>query len=388
MTIQLSTDQEEAIKLLKEEIESGNPFVTLGGYAGSGKSTLIPILSEQLGDTERTAFVCYTGKASQVLRDKLRVAGMLEDAAYVGTIHGLIYELVKEDDKGQMEWRKKSRLVVSKDIDAVSIERIIIDEVSMVGKEMLADLFSFGIPILAVGDPAQLPPVNDESVLLDPDVLLTSIHRQAKDNPIIQIATHIREHGTLPSYVKRTQYDEAGDIVESMLKSDPLNFAILARSNKARCWFNTRMCGEVPAPGHPVICLKNDWRKGIYNGLRGVIQTTDIWVNRNTPWLPMRISCDDGRARYLEDVCMPQFGREKPITKKEMSDEFNVVTIGSLFDFGAAMTVHKAQGSGFHTTLVSPETWEWNKNERVDMQKWLYTAVTRATTVLHVLPDW
>lgn len=71
-----------------------------------------------------------------------------------------------------------------------------------------------------------------------------------------------------------------------------------------------------------------------------------------------------------------------------MEKEFKVSTVGQTFDFGIALTVHKAQGSGFETVLISPEAWAWNRNEKSDWAKWLYTAVTRATDNLHILPDW
>ena len=60
----------------------------------------------------------------------------------------------------------------------------------MVGEEMARDLMSFGKPILVLGDPGQLPPVSGGGFFTEqePDYLLTDIHRQARDNPIIQLA--------------------------------------------------------------------------------------------------------------------------------------------------------------------------------------------------------
>ena len=65
-----------------------------------------------------------------------------------------------------------------------------IDECSMVDAELGRDLLSFGKPILVLGDPAQLPPVKGGGFFTEaePDVMLTQIHRQAEDNPIIRLS--------------------------------------------------------------------------------------------------------------------------------------------------------------------------------------------------------
>ena len=65
----------------------------------------------------------------------------------------------------------------------------------MVGEDLARDLLSFGTHILVLGDPAQLPPVKGEGYFInaEPDVMLTEIHRQARDNPTIRMSMDIRE---------------------------------------------------------------------------------------------------------------------------------------------------------------------------------------------------
>src|SRR5258707_8417402 len=62
-----------------------------------------------------------------------------------------------------------------------------------------SDLLSFGKPILVLGDPFQLPPVKGAGFFTDgaPDVMLTQIHRQAQDNPIIRLSELVRSGGEL-----------------------------------------------------------------------------------------------------------------------------------------------------------------------------------------------
>src|SRR5690606_12714869 len=85
---------------------------------------------------------------------------------------------------------------------------VIIDECSMVDEQMGKDLESFGVKILVLGDPFQLPPVKGQGYFTDaqPDFLLTEIHRQAADNPIIRLATDVRSAG-------RLRYGSYGDSV-------------------------------------------------------------------------------------------------------------------------------------------------------------------------------
>jgi exodeoxyribonuclease-5 len=387
--IELSEDQKEALRAVRDASQEGNPLVTLGGYAGTGKSTLIPFIAQELGSLGKTAFVCFTGKASGVLRKKLRDSGIEEHVlGYSGTIHGLIYEPILDPDGDVKGWHRKESLG--------SIERIIVDEVSMVGREILEDLQSYGVPIVAVGDPAQLPPVNDVSVIEKPMVLLSKIHRQAEGNPIIKLAAHVREHGNLPEFkdsehVRHIGYAEAGPIIDGFRKESPLDFCLLARSNKARVWMNQEAHGRVPKVGDVVVCLKNNYNSGFFNGMRGIIKKgTFEKVPRGEQRKPWQATVDFVDEGFIASCYMnqPQFGRSKTYTISDMYKEHKTKTLYELFDFGTALTVHKAQGSSFRDVFVSPERWAWNKTEKGDWAKWLYTAVTRASENLYFLPEW
>jgi exodeoxyribonuclease-5 len=64
----------------------------------------------------------------------------------------------------------------------------------MVGEDLARDLLRFKKPILVLGDPAQLPPIKDAGYFInaEPDILLTEVHRQAQNNPIIKSSMDIR----------------------------------------------------------------------------------------------------------------------------------------------------------------------------------------------------
>ena len=65
----------------------------------------------------------------------------------------------------------------------------------MVDAELGRDLMSFDCPLLVLGDPAQLPPIQGGGFFTDaePDAMLTEVHRQAQDDPIVRMSMDIRE---------------------------------------------------------------------------------------------------------------------------------------------------------------------------------------------------
>ena len=155
------------------------PTFYLAGYAGAGKSTLAMHLAEHADG--KVAFAAFTGKAAMVMRQK--------GCHGARTIHALIYESDVDPTTGDVT----TRLRPPGWLDKYAL--IIIDECSMVDEEMGKDLLSFGRPVLVLGDPAQLPPVRGGGYFTarQPDYMLTEVHRQAADSPIIRLATEIRE---------------------------------------------------------------------------------------------------------------------------------------------------------------------------------------------------
>src|SRR5258707_12947253 len=80
------------------------------------------------------------------------------------------------------------------DAPVAKAELIVIDECSMVDAELGRDLMSFGVPVLVLGDPAQLPPIQGGGFFTEaePDVMLTEVHRQAQDGPVVRLSMEIR----------------------------------------------------------------------------------------------------------------------------------------------------------------------------------------------------
>jgi exodeoxyribonuclease-5 len=384
----LSKDQTVALDATLDLIKSDKALVSLGGYAGTGKTTLIPIISKALEDTQHTAFCAFTGKAANVLSRKLAAAG-IHNPGYVGTIHRLIYQPETDEHGYILRWsRRGSPLVVGEHDNPHPIHRIILDEASMVNERILEDLQEYGLPILAVGDPGQLPPVDGISPISDPDFTLEQIHRQARDNPIIQLATHIRKGGELLEWEesKNIRFISQDDLLPHVGESYDrlgLNMGVLVRTNAVRQRLNTKPRDTLePLVGDIVMCLKN--AQPIFNGMRGVIEAIEPYLGH---WYKATVYFPDDGMAVIGLLNRHQFGTDYTIRSafdlQKLKLKFPDCELGLLFDFGLSMTVHKSQGSAFEEVFLCIDRWSRDKPE--DYAKWLYTAVTRAEKKLVIV---
>lgn len=419
----LSSDQHEAYTQIMNWLRSRNgQILTLGGYAGTGKSTVTSVVAAAL-KSRCVAYCTLTGKASSVLGKKLREAGVavtnrlrrrdVDDgisdeyfddsltarggAAYCGTMHRLIYlpviDPITEEVRG---YAKRDELDRRYDL-------IVLDEASMVSDETLEDLKMYGIPILAVGDHGQLPPVyGTSSLMAEPDLRLEKIHRQAEGNPIIALSKAIRETGIFPlkpaddeaiTYGHKSRIDDYlkihyGDVPSTAL----FERGLLCYTNKSRVWLNqqvrrARRISGVPIAGEQVICLRN--RPPIYNGMRGML-TSNGQLDEKQPWIlnaEVKFPEEGLEAQWLA-MCAPQFNREATYNNveelhKRGIDVMMMSSAGMFFDFGYALTVHKSQGAQWDQVIVYID--RPLRPYAEDFRRWAYTAVTRAARKLTVL---
>ncbi|QPC87082.1 AAA family ATPase [Mesorhizobium sp. NBSH29] len=341
----------------------------LAGYAGTGKTTLAKhIASMQNGEVR---FAAFTGKAAKVMRD----AGCTN----ASTIHFLIYTHSTDESTGAVKRHLNKRA-----LDDVAL--VIIDECSMVDQELGQDLMSFNVPILALGDPGQLPPVSGGGYFTSgpPHYMLTDIHRQAKDSPIIRLATDVREgrwnRNDLVVTDGLTMCRKADLNPAAVTGAD----AVIVGRNATRNAFNRRM-RQVrgfnptlpPQKGEIVMCLRNDRLLQIYNG-----ESFKISRRNKTE---QRI---EGRVHYfsIEDPDAPERGKisvrvfdqffSTPNTAKDI--HWKAQRGMQQFDYGYTMTVHKSQGSQWQNVCVFDESSAFG----TDWQRHLYTAVTRAANHL------
>lgn len=370
-------------------------LLTLGGYAGTGKSTVISVLARQLKC--RVAYAAFTGKAANVLKQKLRAQGAW--ASYVGTIHGLIYHAEKDDKENPIGFKMK---------DHLDFDLIILDEASMLGEEIMRDILSFGIPVLAVGDHGQLPPIEGKFNLMeDPQLRLEKVHRLAEGNPIIQLSAYVREYGELPSranfiaasefitYVRPKDLREQLTSLYAGAKTgfDLSNIAILCYSNSKRRMANN-LARELrwgtkeddpPQQGDLVICLRNALGF-LFNGMRARVLSVQ---DAGRLWYYNTVLFDEENIELKAMMFRPQFNRNGTINHYDDIREHGFYQqgwgkqLGLLFDFGYALTVHKSQGSAFQDVFLLYERPMSVPDD--DFRRWLYTAVTRSSKRLAIV---
>jgi exodeoxyribonuclease V len=363
-TLVLWTDQQrDALKAVdtwfQEWYTSRKPtkqIFRVFGFAGTGKTTLAKHFAEGIdGDVY---FGAYTGKAALVMRKN----GCLG----ARTIHSMIYIAEQNPKTGQVTFHLNRGSSIN---DA---KLIVIDEVSMVDSDLARDLLSFRKPILVLGDPGQLPPVSGTGYFTSnkPDFMLTEIHRQAKDNPIIYLATQVRE-GIMPDY---GEY-ESSRVIERMKTTDLLEAdQVLVGRNATRNDLNRKIRklkginSDLPVVGEKLICLQNDKELGIFNG--GIFDVKQVLSSKyKTNFIHMSVeSQDEERSPLLVKVHKSFFDDSIP------KPDWKVLKGSQEFDLGYVLTGHKSQGSQWNSVLVVDESYCF----REDRWKWLYTCITRA----------
>jgi len=381
----MSSDQKLAINnLLNWYGSKAGQYMTLGGYAGTGKTTLISILRDKIKKKHkkvRVAFVSYTGKAARVLRNKLTENKTMIDGDFVGTIHSLIYSPIVNNRQEITGWKKR---------DVVEQDLIIIDEASMVSASIWNDLLSFNKLIIAVGDHGQLPPIEGSFNLMEKPILkLVKIHRQARHNPIIKLSIMAREEGKIPvgvyaKGIKKLDNRQAwvANEVDEELKNYNFETMVLCGYNNTRVKLNKFIRSnlgfetEEVNVGDKVICLRNNHTKEIFNGMLGTVESL---FDKDENWWETEIEMDDG-SFYSGMIAKDQFGKTSGINFTKKRGRY---LKGDLFDFGYALTVHKAQGSQAKKVILFEE--RFSKMTDDEWRRWLYTGITRAEEELLII---
>jgi exodeoxyribonuclease-5 len=374
--MEFSPQQDRALVAASRWLKAGDRQVfRLFGYAGTGKTTLARHLAEGVGGD--VLFAAYTGKAAQVLRTR--------GAKGATTIHSLIYrprgeEVVSDEETGKETLSPTFSL--NRQSPVAKAKLIIIDECSMVDEALGRDLLSFGTPVLVLGDPGQLPPISGGGFFTehDPDVLLEEVHRQARDNPIVELAQTVREGreimiGDYGSTAK--VIGKQGVTADLVLDADQ----VLVGTNRTRRRYNNRLRelkgfdGLLPASGDKLVCLRNDTAKGLLNGSLWQVMSAPRTV-KSAMTLLIR-SEDEGVERVSAKVKVLKQVFEEP----ELEVPWQLKRRHDDFDFGYALTVHKAQGSQWDEVVLFDESFAFREHRT----RWLYTAITRAAERLTIV---
>lgn len=393
MAIELTNEQIYAIYKLEHWWKSKtNQLFEISGGAGTGKTTLIRYFIEQLGISyENVLFVAYMGKAaSQMARNGLPAK----------TIHSAIYDCVEVNEKDKdgkpifdKYGKPKKKLKFELKPKLPKIKLIVIDEASMVSKQMALDILSFEIPTITLGDLNQLPPVfGDPFFLKNPDVILTQVMRQKEDDPIVYLAQQVLDYKELkPGVYGRSFIIKKEDLTEYHFKHADM---ILTGTNRLRYNINNFIRNEIkdirhldyPHIGEKVICRKNNWSRcvgdGIYltNGMSGSV--TKVYresFNKKSMMIDFKPDFGNGVFKKIEFDYKHMYVIPGQEEESEL-DKFRFVY--DKFEFGYAITVHCSQGSEYGNVLYMHEPIMRSKE---DNKKLMYTAITRASDIIGIV---
>ena len=390
--MQLTSEQQEAVDNILTWIERGSPQVFyLGGYAGTGKTTLARHIENYISG--RVLYAAYTGKAAYVMRQKgMKSAKTTHSLIYVPQIERFL-EADKLQKKLDLETSREEAILIRRilkellepkfnlkeDSELEGAKLLVIDEISMINENMAIDLESWGVPILVLGDPGQLPPIKDTGHYIKdtPDFLLKEIHRQAEGNPIIELATCARrgypftygEHGDSLVINARNVTIEAYLSVDQVLTGKnitrrDLNVAMRLALNKTSVY---------PSDGEKLICLRNSPDKGLLNGMmfKVIGRPKDMGATLLTK-LSSEIPSEPEVEVHIHKAYFDEYEAPGQVELMNWWQRMGAQE----FDYGYAITVHKSQGSQWDSVaLVDDGFGLW---DRLLRKQWLYTGVTRA----------
>lgn len=414
MTLQeLSPDQEVARQAVLDALAGGSRDLVLAGAAGTGKTTL---MRQLIADLEAAGYtvrlVAPTGKAAS------RLSALTGKPAT--TIHSPLYKTIKETVNAE---GKKDGGVEFADPKAIASGRsvVICDEASMVGQRIHRDLrgkLPADVALLYVGDREQLEPVNDTwgADFASPTALLDKIHRQAEGSPIVQLATAIRQaerwrsiRPTGEGYrVQRATLEQAAAWL-SLERACGGDATLLAYTNRVRQRTNglvREQRGHTAALeiGDVIVCTRNAYNLGLMNGevrqvadfepvdgsggqlvaVRWVEGGRDTWHNDGPILAPHTLATGmtqpelerlDALCDALDDAGDDPFGvfERGPMKRRILQAEY-----------GECLTVHKSQGSQWHSVgIVFDGSFEgMEERDPAAFRRLLYTAVTRAAREL------
>jgi len=380
MAVDLSTDQASARAQIHAALAAGDVVSVLVGPAGSGKTTLMRALLDDIGKSRPVVLVCPTGKAAARLSE---VTGRK-----ASTIHRALYGRVDSDGVKLTFGARKAPCPPQ--------GLIVCDEASMVDATLHGDLTAQlppGAQLLYVGDREQLPPVRgawgpDFSA---PTAALTAIHRQAADSPIVQLAHAIRTGQPFQGW-----QDGA---CERRVAADPVSWlaaeiqsgvdtTLITATNKRRTAINAAVRaalgqGDAPiSPGDRLVNLINQDALGMMNGEVRVVEKAHraagpSWMHRAELW---EVTLQGGDVIFVNTdligAPVPAFKAWRG-RKKHLDRVLHV-------DYGFCLTVHKAQGSQWTSAgFVSCPVFRRMSERR----RLAYTAVTRAAERLVIFAE-
>lgn len=428
--------------------DSGNDdlLAVLCGYAGTGKTTLIAQLVDELYVDHAIGVAAPTNKAVAVLQEKLGGA-----AVDFGSIHSYLGLRMKERDDGSQECQPEGMSKVHE------YDLLIVDECSMINQDIFKRLvlsLRGKTKVIFVGDPAQLPPVGDKEEspvfrMISRKYMLSEVVRQAAENPIIALSMKLRDfievnkaagpqdvQASIPADAVNACVAVGGDstILSWSLHEieNKRDCRIVAFTNRRVLAFNQSiheaiygMDATVYCEGEVVIAHEQLEAKRCENGKPVTLHTNEeltvlklepeahpkfadipayklymerfggekVWcyIPQDSEYFDARIAETWAKWREIkaEAEAMKQLGKPEYLTKDAEAKKTSSKAWAMKRAFGSirhsyAITAHKSQGSTFDTAIIDYSDLA-KMRSAFDFNRALYVAVTRPRDYLAVV---
>lgn len=321
-----NAQQVDALNEMDRFMKSNETSMTLSGYAGTGKTSLMEIIAEKGRKQHRPVVFCAsTNKAAAVLNERVSKAGF--KAATLNKVFGISVEV----DSNSNTYNARNLVNVLRDADIIPGTTVIIDEASMINEENYNILNNIAkqnsLKIIYVGDSAQLAPVNEDKISKvfrngeGKVITLTQVER-TDDNAILKEATDLRNGNSLSgissfndkgegvAYISPKHQDEINNVVAHYvkgLKLDPNYFRILAYTNKAVSAYNNQVrellgyTSPIPQVGEPMTGYTNwgyNWKTKSYR----FINSESYKVSKVGKAHKITTSLNDGTTVTMEAI--------------------------------------------------------------------------------------
>jgi len=412
----LTPEQEAALEALDAFVQGDEKLYLMTGYAGTGKTTLLQLFIRNLrdrGDKRSIVLSAFSNKATKVLKAMADQWGLEIDAMTCCKLLGLRPVINEEDGKQVFQPDRKQ----ASQIDRYRL--VIVDECSMVNEELwellvnaVSNLYQ-RTQILFVGDPAQLPPVNEQE-----SACFRQIYQKSELTEVVRyggaigvIAEDMRrnlDRDRIPPFRTDANPDKTEgcfvvprQVWETLLlkaftseayqkNSDQVR--ALAYTNRRVSQLNRKIRDAIYGPnahrfvpGERLIainpCLEDEAlvlptsaECEVLYVARGRDGEWPIWI--------LEVETEDGdfkTLRVLHESGIAEFNAKMEFLAKEkrwmefwdQKQRFHEV------DYAYSLTIHKSQGSTFQDVFVDVPSMQVNRNV-VERNQLCYVAFTRA----------
>ena len=365
-----NAQQIDALNEMDRFMKSNETSMTLSGYAGTGKTSLMEMIAKKGKKQHRPVMFCATtNKAAAVLNDRVSKAGF--KASTLNKVFGINVEV-----DSSKAYNARNLVNVLKDVDIMPGTTIIIDEASMINEEnykILNDIAKkMDLKIIYVGDEAQLAPVNEDKISKvfrngeGKVIRLTQVER-TDDNAILKEATAIRNGEPLSkissfnskgegvAYIAPQHQDAINEVIDKYvkgLKQNPNYFRIIAYTNKAVTAYNNQVRellgydSPIPHVGEPMTGYANwgyEWKTKSYR----FINSESYKVTQVGKPTTVQTRLDNGTPVVMQAI---------PITLED--------SLGNIDTFDFMDIKNNAQNRQSAMILVNEKKRLWNEARR------------------------